>query len=126
LEGLTVRPLWIAAGIVALSTIPALAHSWYSQKQDPVYGNGCCGGYDCAELILAPHNYKVEEKGVRIILSLEEAKKINPQTHWPVDALVTWERVQPSEDGNWHACLFTHDRTAPRGGVICLFMPPNG
>jgi len=116
----------IAAVLVIISTMPALSHSWYSKKVDPVWGNSCCGGNDCAQLIVTPTNVTAETDGYRIRLTHEQAKTINPYTTEGIDALVTWDRVQPSEDGNWHLCIMTSYRDAARGGIYCLFAPPNG
>lgn len=116
----------IAAVLVIISTMPALSHSWYSKKVDPVWGNSCCGGNDCAQLIVTPTNVTAEADGYRIRLTHEQAKTINPYTTEGIDALVTWDRVQPSEDGNWHLCIMTSYRDAARGGIYCLFAPPNG
>jgi hypothetical protein len=116
----------VAAVLLILAVTPALAHSWYSKKVDPVWGNSCCGGNDCAHLVVTPANVTAEADGYRIRLTHEEAKKINPYTTSGIDALVTWDRVQPSEDGNWHLCIMTSYRDAARGGVYCLFAPPNG
>lgn len=113
-----------AAGILQLRE--AGAHSWYSGKRNPVSGYGCCGKQDCnsfkAELgkTIFP-----ESDGIRVRLTLEEARAINPQAMFPIDALVTWDRLQPSEDFDWHICLYATNRTAPSHGVICLFEPPN-
>jgi hypothetical protein len=101
----------------------AMAHSWYSSRVDPEYLNGCCGGTDCHELdgsLVIP-----EADGYRIRLTIDQARRINPGALFPVDALVPWRRVQPSEDGNWHICIFPSSRHAPRGGIICFFAPPN-
>jgi hypothetical protein len=116
----------IAAVLLVLASMPALAHSWYSKKVDPVWRNGCCGGNDCAQLVVTPENVTAEADGYRIRLTHEEAKKINPYTTSGIDALVIWERVQPSEDGNWHICIMTSYRDKARGGIYCLFAPPNG
>lgn len=103
----------------------ANAHSWYSQKIDPVYKSGCCGISDCARLMTEEGVMSVEDTGYRIVLTHEQAKKINPYATSGINALVTWDRVQPSEDGNWHICIMTHHRDNERGGIYCLFAPPN-
>lgn len=114
--------------VLAIWGIPtaALAHSWYSTKIDPVYRNSCCGGTDCNRLTITPSNIRAEADGYRIVLSLDETRKINPYSVAPIDALVKWERVQPSEDGNWHICVMTSFRADERGGIYCLFQPPSG
>jgi len=105
---------------------PAQAHSWYQNKTDPVYLQSCCGILDCAAWAIQPNELTAEEHGYRVRLSLERTKLINPLSQSPIDALVIWERVQPSEDGNWHLCLMSSFRDDARGGIYCLFMPPNG
>ena len=114
---------WIVA--LLLMTTPALAHSWYSKKVDPVYKNSCCGGTDCGQLVVASGQLTAEADGYRIRLTLEETKKINPYSVAPIDALVTWDRVQTSDDGNYHICIMTSHRDNERGGIYCLFAPPN-
>jgi hypothetical protein len=113
--------------VIALAAIPstALAHSWYKDKIDPVYGNSCCGINDCAPWIIQPGELTAEENGFRVRLSLERTKQFNPQSQAPIDALVTWDRVQLSEDGNWHLCLMAVYREGARGGIFCLFQPPD-
>jgi hypothetical protein len=109
-------------------TVPAssaLAHSWYAEKHDPVYKNPCCGGTDCGMLVITREVLSAEEDGYRIRLTLDQTRQINPYSVAPVDAVVTWDRVQPSEDGNYHICLMTYHRDGQRGGIYCLFVPPN-
>jgi hypothetical protein len=116
----------VAAFVFLVPVIAAHAHSWYSGKKDPVYGGSCCGGTDCATWTILPGELSAEEDGIRVRLPQERAKLINPYSQQPIDALVKWDRVQPSEDGNWHLCLMTFSRAGERGGIYCLFMPPNG
>ena len=116
------RPLWIFTALLCLSSA-ASAHTWYSGKTDPVWMNSCCGGTDCAAWIIQPGELSSEPEGLRVRLSLERSRTINPYSMHPIDALVTWDRVQPSEDGNWHLCIMTSYRDAARGGIYCLFQP---
>ena len=111
--------------IIALTTPPAAAHSWYSMRTDPEYLNGCCGGEDCGELKIYPHTIEATEQGYVVNLSVAEAKAVNRLTSKPVTALVPWSRVQDSEDGKFHICIWTHDRSQPREGIICFFAPPS-
>lgn len=117
--------LVILAWALLLSGL-AHAHSWYSKKTDPEWGNSCCGGSDCAMWAIEPGEISAEAEGIRVRLSLERTRTINQFSTSPIDALVTWNRVQPSEDGNWHLCIMSHHRDNRRGGIYCLFMPPNG
>ena len=114
----------VAALLIALPST-AQAHSWYQNKTDPVYMQSCCGLLDCAPWIIQPGELSAEEHGLRVRLSLERTRQINPLSQAPIDALVIWERVQPSEDGNWHICLMSSFRAGDRGGVYCLFQPPD-
>ena len=91
----------VIATIIFLAAVcPANAHSWYSQKKDPVTQLGCCGGSDCATLLIEPGVISAEVDGYRIRLSLEQAQRINRNRTEPLNVLVPWERVQPSEDEN--------------------------
>lgn len=115
----------LAIGVLLLNAKPASAHEWYSEKKDPIFKHSCCGGTDCAQLIVTSTTVSAEPEGFRIRLTLEETRKINPYSVAPIDAIVTWDRVQPSEDGNWHICIMTHHRDNARGGIYCLFQPPS-
>lgn len=110
-----------AAAFIAWAAAPAHAHEWYSRRSDPVYNNGCCGGPDCD--VFDGSLIEAEADGYHIRLTVAQAKKVNEYTQLPIDALVPWPRIQDSEDGNWHLCIFSVDRTAPRNGVICFFKP---
>lgn len=114
----------IAAAIIACSG-EAHAHSWYAEKTDPVFRHSCCGGTDCAQLVITSEVLSAEENGYRIRLTLEQTRKINPFSMAPINAVVTWDRVQPSEDGNYHICIMSYHRDNERGGIYCLFEPPN-
>jgi hypothetical protein len=118
-------------GVVWLSSV-AHAHEWYSQKQDPMFYNGCCGGADCAELLIEPGVLTGEADGYRIRLTAKQAQRINPYRTTPVDTLIVWKRIQPSEDGKYHLCLRTYDadergihESSRRGAAYCFFAPPN-
>lgn len=103
----------------------ANAHSWYSEKTDPVTKHGCCGGADCHELAITKDNYTPVEDGFRIRLTVEQAQVINPGRLEPLDIFVPFERVQPSEDGNYHLCIPRFNNVT-YGDFYCFFMPPNG
>lgn len=116
-----------ALTLVALAS-PAVAHSWYSQTVDPKWGGSCCGGADCAEV---PPEWWTKgyigtnDDGYWLNIPASEAQRINPATLNPINAVVPWNRAQPSRDGNFHMCAFQNDRSGPRGGVICFFVPPD-
>lgn len=111
--------------LALLFSLPAHAHDWYSGKRDPVTYGLCCGGNDCGMWTIRKGNLFGSAKGYHVIMTLEETQKINRYSSKPIDAVVPWERVQESPDGNWHICLKTEDRNAPSEGVYCLFAPPN-
>lgn len=123
--------LWLFVALIALFLVtailcaPAQAHSWYSEKTDPVFKQSCCGGSDCASWRIDPGELTAEPAGYRVRLSLEKSKSINAYSMAPIDAVVPWDRVQPSEDGRWHLCIMTQHRDNVRGGIYCLFAPPD-
>jgi hypothetical protein len=121
------RRLLLAAVPAILAILPdtANAHSWYAEKKDPVFRHSCCGGTDCAQFVVTRDVLSAEDAGYRIRLTLEQTRKINPYSMAPIDAVVTWDRVQPSEDGNYHICVMPHNRDSQRGGIYCFFVPPN-
>lgn len=104
------------------------AHSWYGKRRDPIFnGTTCCGGTDCGPL--PPHSMQITPDGLRVVLTLDEAKKINPARSQPFDVLIPFDRIQVSEDGMAHICLMATDRAEigdPRQGFYCIFLPPNG
>ena len=118
--------LFLAALAVAFACAPAFAHSWYSDSKDPVNGTPCCGGHDCAPFpFVVGKNIFPTNEGYRIVLTVEEAKTINPYSTEPIDAVVIWERVQDSIDGQFHICISPNFRLTPTFGIYCFFAPPN-
>lgn len=120
----------ILAGVVCLAiATPALAHSWYSKKRDPIYSaTTCCGGTDCAPLPSSAITYTPDGE-LRVVLTLEQAKMINPLRSEPFDAVIPFDRIQTSEDGRPHICLMARNSGYEgdrRQGFFCIFMPPNG
>jgi hypothetical protein len=116
----------VAAFVFLAPVVAALAHSWYNEKRDPLYPNqSCCGGMDCAQLLIEPGVLTAEPDGYRVRLTLEQSQRINRYSTSPIDALIEWERVQPSEDGNYHICIMSNHRANARQGVYCFFAPPN-
>lgn len=118
------RTLYAIAALLALAA-PVNAHEWFSTKRDPVMGWACCGGSDCAAFKPNGHNIKAERDGFRIRLSLAEARAINPMADAPVDGIVTYDRVQPSETDEWAICIMESNRGTRSAGVFCLFAPPD-
>lgn len=117
--------LALAAAALIATAVPAHAHGWYVQRSDPVFGNGCCGGNDCDEFKFNGALIEAQADGYRIRLTVKQSQEVNILSSQPVDALVPWSRVQESEDGKWHLCIFNTDRDPPRNGVICFFAPPS-
>lgn len=122
---------WLAFG-AAMAAAYALvcqatvgnAHEWYSSTKDPVYQSNCCGGRDCAPV--EPEWVYETKEGFRLVMTLEQAKTVNPSATAPVDAIIPWERVQtpPHAQHPFYACIYSSDRSAPRNGVICFFATP--
>lgn len=124
-------PLWalieilvLAMFILALTAHGAHSHEWYSHRQDPVTKHGCCGGTDCAQLIIGPGTISAEPSGYRVRLSIEEARRINAYRIDALDTIVPWDRVQDSEDGNYHICIPTQNGRV-LDEIYCFFAPPN-
>ena len=116
------QTLALMAAISLAAVIPANAHSWYSEKHDPVTKRGCCGISDCHEIFLTPENYSPEAEGFRIRLTAEQAKIINPGRLEPLDIFIPFDRVQPSEDGNFHLCIPRFNGVT-LGDFYCFFAP---
>lgn len=110
--------------LLFLSSGAAQAHDWYKWRRDPVTNKACCGGEDCAQLVIRPGVLTPEADGYRIILTQPQAEAINPNRADPLDILVPFSRVQDSEDGNYHLCIPSrNDMTT--GNFYCFFAPPN-
>lgn len=116
------RALLIALAALFLMPAPTLSHEWYGKKQDPKFHGNCCGENDCDKIDWS--QITLEDNGYRIRLTLKEAQVINPEAEFPVDSLVIWDRVQQSDDLNYHVCIFPTDRKLPQSGVRCFFVPP--
>jgi hypothetical protein len=119
----------ISLAVLCLTAAAANAHSWYSERRDPIFSQTtCCGGQDCAPL--PPHAISITPEGdLRITLTVEEARKINPVRRYGFDKVIRGDRIQLSEDGTPHICLMAHDFDVSvdgREGYYCVFLPPNG
>jgi hypothetical protein len=120
------RALLTAAMLAAMSS-EIFAHSWYSERRDPIYNQtSCCGGTDCREL--PAHAITITPDGqLRVTLTVEEARRINPVRRYGFDKIISFDRIQTSEDGTPHICLMAHDDpNDPREGYYCIFLPPTG
>lgn len=120
--------VFLACIVLAMTIGFADAHSWYSQRRDPIFNaTTCCGGTDCAPL--PSHAMQFTPDGLRVVLTLAEAKAINPARVEAFDELIPFDRIQVSEDGRPHICLMARnsaDFGDRRQGFYCIFLPPNG
>jgi hypothetical protein len=113
-------------------TVPAYAHGWYSGKKDPVFNQTtCCGNTDCAPL--PPHAISYVNGDLRVTLTLEEARRINPARKEAFDEIIPFERIQivpPEGDAGPHICLMAENRAKIDGdrrqGFFCIWLPPQG
>jgi hypothetical protein len=64
-----------------------------------------------------------EVGGIRLRLTTEQAQQINPLRQTPVDTFIPDNRVQPSWDGNIHACIPAWPMPPGRPDIFCFFMP---
>jgi hypothetical protein len=115
--------LFLSIALIGVSSA-AEAHSWYSERRDPIYNaTTCCGGQDCSPI--PPHAISITPDGnLRITLTVEEARRINPVRRYGFDKVIQFERIQNSEDGTPHICLMAHDmENDPREGYYCVFLP---
>lgn len=116
--------------LLPFATLPTLAHDWYTGKHDPVTGGSCCStsktdGYgDCHQLVVEAGVLEPVPEGYRLRLTLDQARKINPLREYPVDTLIPEQRIQASEDGNFHLCI----PPRPAGfkfDFYCFWAPPS-
>jgi len=119
----------ISAAFFFLAAAPAAAHEWYSGRRDPIFNTTtCCGNSDCAPLPAHAMSFTPDGE-LRVTLSLEEARLINPARQEPFDEVIPFERIQTAEDGRPHICLMERNRGAEgdrRQGFFCIFLPPTG
>jgi hypothetical protein len=115
----------LVAAFVFLAPVLAHAHSWYSQKRDPIFGKmtSCCGGSDCAPLNTRYIDF-TDPRGIRVTLTLDQARQINRLRVTPFDEFIDYARIQDSEDNQWHICLMGGSAPSdPRRGYYCIFAP---
>jgi hypothetical protein len=98
---------------LALLTLPAAAHDWYSDRKDPVTATKCCGGKECHRL--DPDDVTALPGGNFLIY--------RGQHRIPRD------RVQVSEDDDYHICEVVYEMSGPdhrrasQRYWICFFAP---
>lgn len=118
----------LSVGLSPALAHDANAHDWYVGQHDPVTGGSCCtttakDGYgDCARLQVDPGVLEPLPDGFRLRLTIEQARKINPLRQTPVDTFIPIERVQVSNDGNFHVCIPGH-QNGLKYDFYCFFMP---
>jgi hypothetical protein len=120
------RYILVVLAVLIGYTGMAQSHEWYSTRRDPVFNTTtCCGGTDCAPI--PAHAMKVTPDGLRVTLTAEEARQINPRRYEAFDKLIEFDRIQTSEDGQPHICLQpTQNEYDSRQGYYCIFLTPNG
>lgn len=123
LGGLIALALTILLIIIVLGQQQAYAHSWYSQRRDPVFNAQTCCRNDCGPVPSQYIHYDPLSGDIRVTLPLEVAKKIYHGRSTPFDEIIPHERIQYSEDGQVHICLQTTSDNAMQG-FWCFFVPP--
>lgn len=100
----------------------------YSGKKDPQTGLLCCGGEDCEVLKVRPGTLTPGDDGIRLRLTEEEARVINPNRVGPVDTVIPFDRIQPTPpewSGEYRVCIPPYkDPTRPRD-FFCFWAPPS-
>lgn len=95
----SVPPATATAALIACALLasPASAHDWYSPA--------CCSGQDCAPI----------PSGTRVTASLNGYDVVFPSGE---RVFFARDKVQPSQDGEIHACIGISARTP-----YCLYLP---
>lgn len=101
----------LAAMVWIASTTPIWAHDWYS--------GACCSDKDCAPI--PREAVTATKEGYRVTLGAGD----HPMTTLPLDELVPYDKVLPSEDSDFHACVRASvpPSLTPINRVICLYEP---
>lgn len=119
----------VTLAALLFSATAAQAHDWYVGKRDPVTKGSCCttaaqDGYgDCNKLLIEPGVLEPVPEGYRIRLTVEQARRLNPLRNHPVDTIVPEERVQDSENGNWHMCIPSYPVPHMAADFYCFWRP---
>lgn len=87
----------VLCALTGLWASPAAAHSWYS--------GACCSGQDCAPI---PQGSRVVSVPLGYEVQFPSGEKV----------FFSKDKVQPSQDGEIHACIGLQARTP-----YCLYMP---
>jgi hypothetical protein len=122
----------IAAGVFVFiaPVMGAFSHEEFTGKKDPVTMLLCCGGEDCKILDVQPGMLTSGPDGIRLRLTEEEARKINPKRVGPVDTVVTYDRIQPTLpewSAEYRVCIPDKNdpKVRPRGDYYCFWAPPS-
>lgn len=119
----------VAAFLILAPVMSAFAHDPYTGLRDPRTGGLCCGGEDCAILNVRPGTLSFAEDGIRLRLTEEEARLINPKRIGPVDTVIPVDRIQetPKEWGaNFRVCIPTENLPRVRErDFFCFWAPGN-
>ncbi|MEN6302243.1 MAG: hypothetical protein ABFD96_05920 [Armatimonadia bacterium] len=130
----------VAAFVFLAPVVAALAHQPvrsmsivvepdpYEGLKDPVTGLLCCGGEDCAVLDVQPGMLTPGDDGIRLRMTEEQARVINPKRVGAVDTVIPFDRVQPTPPewgAQYRVCIPPYkDPTRPRD-FFCFWAPPN-
>lgn len=99
----------------------AHAHEGYAGMRDPVTGNGCCGGNDCAPVPLDVDWVHPVQDGFLVDLTVEQAKLFNKDSTIPIHVMVPFARVLTSlneatgSPALYHICIWNDT-------LKCLFV----
>jgi hypothetical protein len=101
----------------------------YSGKRDPQTGLLCCGGEDCETLKVMPGMLTPGDDGIRLKLTEEQARVINPNRIGPVDTVIPLNRIQPTPpewSGEYRVCIPSRNEPAVRPrDFFCFWAPPS-
>lgn len=108
--------MWVILAVIILALMlyvvfssgKAHAHSWYSAY--------CCSGKDCVPI--PANSVKTTKYGYKVHLTPKE----HPSLNTPFDYTVPYDKVQMSEDSEYHACIMPNDPDVLR----CLYVPNMG
>lgn len=116
----------LAFGALLMWAAQAQAHEWYSNLRNPK-GSSCCSGNDCAPVPLDADWVQPTRDGYRVTLTLDQAKTINPDAQYSVNAVVPWSQVMApppeashSELALYHLCIAAYSPNT----IYCLFAVP--
>lgn len=97
--------------VVFMAVAPAFAHSWYS--------GSCCNDKDCAPIPATTVTRTAD--GYRVRLQPGD----HPLLTRPVDQVIPYSETLPSEDSEFHACIYLWKLTdlSQHDLIRCLYVP---